>query len=199
MDKGRTEIRKGTCPVCNIVGCHVRVHIQDGEVAKVTRDPKSPMGQNPCARLVAAVDYHYHPERLNYPLKRAGERGDDNWQRITWEQAMDEIAQKLDSIRARFGPEAVVALGGGNPHPGDHAAWRWCNLWGTPNFFWQGKNCGEAEFLAESAIYGYITTLFNPVPGATKCLMVWGHNPWESFQNAWPNYLEAKKQGAKME
>ena len=88
---------------------------------KLTRDPKSPLGQNPCARLVAAVDYHYHPERLNYPLKRAGERGDGNWQRISWEQAMDEIAQKLDSIRARFGPEAVVALGGGNPHPGDPA------------------------------------------------------------------------------
>jgi len=198
MEKGRTEIKRGTCPVCNIVGCHVRVHIRDGEVVKITGDPKSPLGQNPCARLVAAVDYHYHPERLNYPLKRAGERGDGNWQRISWEQAMDEIAQKLDSIRARFGPEAVVALGGGNPHPGDPAAWRWCNLWGTPNFFWQGKNCGEAEFLAESAIYGYITTLFNPVPGTTKCLMVWGHNPWESFQNWWPNYLEAKKMGAKM-
>ena len=69
---------------------------------------------------------------------------------------------------------------------------------GTPNFFWQGKNCGEAEFIAESAIYGYITTLFNPVPGVTKCLMVWGHNPWASFQNMWPQYLEAKKRGAKM-
>ena len=48
-------------------------------------------------------------------MKRDGERGEGNWQQITWERAMDEIAQKLDSIRARFGPEAVAALGGGNP------------------------------------------------------------------------------------
>lgn len=200
MRKGGTEVKKGTCPVCNYGGCHVRVYIQNGKIAKITGDPESPMGKL-CERGSAAVDYHYHPDRLNYPLKRIGRKGEGKWEQISWEQAMDEIAQKLDNIRAKFGPEAVAALGGGNPSYGDTAAWRWCNLWGTPNYFWQGKNCGQPEFLAECAIYGYLTAsslVSFPVPGITKCTLVWGYNPWASNQKGWQNFLDAKKAGMKL-
>ncbi len=52
----------------------------------------------------------------------------------------------------------AVLVPGGSPHgPGDPASWKWCNLWGTPNFFHLGKNCGEAEFPVECAMYGYDT------------------------------------------
>ena len=199
MEKGKTEVKKGTCPVCNAGGCHVRVYIQDGEIVKVTRDPDSPLG-NLCEKAIAAVDIHYHPDRLNYPLKRFGERGEGKWERITWEQAMEEIAQKLDGIRTRLGPEAVAVLGGSSLNHADPAAWRWCNLWGTPNYFWQGKNCGEAEFLAECAIYGYATgtNLTYPLPSITKCALIWGHNPWASLQQRWQTYVEAKRTGTKL-
>jgi anaerobic selenocysteine-containing dehydrogenase len=199
-EKGAVEIKKGTCPVCNAGGCHVKVHIIDKKIVKITGDPKSPVGKL-CERASAAVDYHGHPERLNYPLKRIGERGEGRWERISWEQAMDEIAQRLDRIRTEFGPEAVAALGGGNGSHGDPAAWRWCNLWGTPNYFWQGKNCGQSEFLAECAIYGYPTGSINfslPVPGITKCALVWGINPWASTQPNWEIFLDAKKMGMKL-
>jgi len=198
MKENKTEVRKGTCPVCNL-GCHVRVHIENGEIVKVSGDSDSPKGRL-CERAVAAVDYHHHPNRLNYPLKRVGERGEGKWEQISWEQAMNEIARKLDSIRARFGPEAVAALGGGNSNTGDPAAWRWCNLWGTPNYFWQGKNCGEAELIAECAIYGYIACMrVAPAPGVTRCAIMWGRNPWASRANTlWPIYMEAKKKGSKL-
>ncbi len=199
MSDDKTEVKRSTCPVCNR-GCHVRAYIQNGELVKVTGDPDSPQGKNLCDRVVAAVDSHYHPSRLNYPLKRCGERGEGKWQRITWEQAMDEIAQKLEDIKVGFGPEAVAELGGANLSHADPAAWRWCNLWGTPNYFYQGKNCGEAEFLAECAIYGYPTgaVLTYPVPSITKCAIIWGHNPWASRATGWQACLEAKRTGTKL-
>ena len=167
---------------------------------RITGDPSSPRGTHLCERSIAGVDFHYHPDRVNYPLKRIGERGEGKWERISWEKATDEIAQKLDAIRSRFGPEALAVLGGGNSSLANALFVRWCNLWGTPNYFWQGKNCGEAEFLAESAIYGYVASIGNPpIPGITKCTIVWGENTWASRQEStWLNYMPAKKTGMKL-
>ena len=196
--KGRMEIRKGVCPCCEI-GCHTNVHIRDGKIAKITADTSSPRGKHPCERFVAALDFHYSTDRVNYPLKRVGKRGEGKWEQISWDRAINEIAEKLNSIRAKLGPEVVAVLGGGNTELGVALFQRWCNLWGTPNYFWQGRNCGEAEFLAEFAIYGYATANLAPVPGITKCSIVWGLNPWASWANsAWLSYVPAKKAGMKL-
>jgi thiosulfate reductase/polysulfide reductase chain A len=197
--KERMEIRKGTCPTCGR-GCHTKVHIHGGKIVRITGDPSSPRGKHLCERSIAGVDFHYHPDRVNYPLKRIGERSEGKWERISWEKAIDEIVQKLEGIRSRFGPEAVAVLGGGNSSLANALFVRWCNLWGTPNYFWQGKNCGEAEFLAESAIYGYVASIGNPpIPGITKCTIVWGENTWASRQEStWLNYMPAKKTGMKL-
>ena len=81
-------------------------------------------------------------------MKRVGKRGEGKWERISWDQALDEIAEKLAEIRDRHGPEAVQTMGGSYKGAGDSSCWRWSNLWGTPNILYQGKNCGEAELLA---------------------------------------------------
>ena len=197
---GDAEIRRGVCPVCG-VGCHAKVHIKAGKIIRITGDPDSPKGKRPCERLIAAVDFHYHPERVNYPLKRIDKRGEGRWKRISWDQAIEEIAEKLDGIRAKFGPEALSVLAGGHGSVGEALFQRWCNLWGTPNYFWQGKNCGEAEFLAESAIYGYVasSSAAEPVPGITKCALMWGLNAWASRSNqSWVTYPPAKEAGMKL-
>jgi len=199
-EQASAEVRKGTCPVCGI-GCHVNAHISGGRITKIEPDPDSRKNRNLCERSAITVEYHHHPKRLNYPLKRTGNRGAASWQRISWEQAMDEIAAILDKIRERYGPEAVLVLGGSPHGPADPAAWKWCNLWGTPNFFHLGKNCGEAEFLAECAIYGYDTTAgwtegINPE--ITKTAILWGANPSESSPRAWRAWLRGKNGGTKL-
>ena len=88
--------RKGTCPVCGTF-CHIVTHLEDGKVVKVESDNESVMGHL-CIRGVNGVEYHDHPKRLNYPLKRTGARGEAKWAQISWEQAMDEIAAKLENI-----------------------------------------------------------------------------------------------------
>jgi anaerobic selenocysteine-containing dehydrogenase len=196
----KAEIKKGTCPVCGI-GCHVNAHITGGKITRVEPDPESFMNRRLCERAAAAVDYHHHPQRLNHPLKRAGGRGAGKWERISWEQAIDEIAGKLSEIHDSYGLEAVAVLGGSPHGPGDAAAWKWCNLWGTPNFFHLGKNCGEAEFLAECAMYGY-DTLAGWVEGLnpekTAVAVMWGANLSESSPRLWNTWRRARSEGTKI-
>ncbi len=194
-----TVTRKGACPVCGIE-CHILAHIKDGKVVKVEKDTGSLMG-NVCLRGGCAVDYHYHPKRLNHALRRVGARGEGKWEHISWEQAMDEIAAKLAGIRDRYGPEAVGALGGYTHDPADAAAWKWCNLWGTPNFFHLGKNCGEAEYPVECAMYGYDTTQSWATfldPNKTKVLILWGSNLSVSIPPLWEIYKFSQSGGMKI-
>ena len=194
-----TVTRKGTCPVCGSA-CFIKAHLTGGKITKVEPDQESLFGHL-CERGANAINYHYHPKRLNHPLKRTGARGEAKWQRIGWDQAMDEIAGKLDAIRTRYGPEAVLVLGGSPHGPGDPAAWKWCNLWGTPNFFHLGKNCGEAEYPIEVAMYGHDTTgswaTFLDAQ-KTGALIIWGANMSQSETRIWAGYQWAKSQGMKM-
>ena len=108
-------------------------------------------------------------------MKRTGKRGEGKWERISWDQALEEIVDKLAAIRDKHGPEAVQTMGGSYKGAGDSSCWRWSNLWGTPNILYQGKNCGEAELLCEWAVYGDQTCIGNAaIPGVTKSLILWG-------------------------
>ena len=65
-----------------------------------------------CRRGQLILEHLYHPDRLNYPLKRAGRRGEGKWQQIAWEQAMDQIAEKLAGLRDRYGAETLASSRG---------------------------------------------------------------------------------------
>jgi anaerobic selenocysteine-containing dehydrogenase len=127
-------------------------------------------------------------------LKRAGRRGEGRWDRIGWDQAMDEIAGKLSDIREREGPEALATLGG-TSHWRDWATWRFISQWGTPNFINQGRNCGAGAVIAETAMYGWDTISSTFVPGVTKCVVMWGANHAESSPMGWPDLRNAVKAG----
>ncbi|MBP1689126.1 MAG: molybdopterin-binding oxidoreductase [Deltaproteobacteria bacterium] len=192
------EIKRGTCPICGM-GCFTETQLRDGIPVKVKPDRASPHPAD-CPRAGQALDYHDHAERVNFPLKRVGGRGQGKWQRISWDQALEEIAGKLATVRDQDGPEAVAMLGGSFKGPGDAAAWRFANLFGTPNRMHLGKNCGEAEFLSEWAVYGEIGAPgMLPVAGVTKCAILWGVNPPASWSGHTLTMLQAaRRQGTKL-
>ena len=195
----QTVVKTTCCNTCSFQ-CGVKVHVRDGEVLKIEGDRDNPLGKGRmCVKARASIDFHNHPQRLNFPLKRTGARGANEWVRVSWEQAMDEIAETIAKIELEYGPEAVAFLGGGAGHePGDWAAWRWSNLFGTPNIHNQGKNCAEAEFLTECATYGYHTFAL-PEANVTKCVVVWGSNPSASSPIlSWHKILEARASGCKV-
>jgi anaerobic selenocysteine-containing dehydrogenase len=74
------------------------LHIENDRVVKETGDPDHPLTRGAiCERGRLMADHVHHPQRLNYPLKRAGEKGGGQWQKLTWDQALDEVAEKLST------------------------------------------------------------------------------------------------------
>ena len=192
--RGRLEfggkVRRTLCGFCP-AHCGMLVEVQDGEPVRFLGDPKHPANDGKlCIKAGATLEIHEHPDRANHVLKRVGERGEGRWERIDWEQAMDEIASKLADIREREGPEALATLGG-SMHSRDWAGWRFISQWGTPNFINLGRNCGAGSVVTESAMYGWDTVISYFVPGVTKCVLMWGANFPESNPMGWPPLREA--------
>ena len=94
-----TEKVPGMCQLCSTV-CGTIAHVKDGRVIKIDGNPKDPNSRGKlCARGQAGLNHQYHPERLLYPLKRVGPRGAGRWRRISWDEAYDELAQRLNDCR----------------------------------------------------------------------------------------------------
>ena len=76
-------------------GCGVKLHVKNGRLVKVEGDENHPWNQGRlCPRVLALTQYVYHPDRLLYPIKRAGERGEGKWTRISWDEALTFISDK---------------------------------------------------------------------------------------------------------
>ncbi|MCA8953913.1 MAG: molybdopterin-dependent oxidoreductase [Planctomycetes bacterium] len=90
----------GMCQLCSTV-CGITGHVKDGRIIKVDGNPNDPNSRGKlCARGQAALNHQYHPERLLYPLRRVGKRGEGKWKRITWDEAYDEIASRIRKVHA---------------------------------------------------------------------------------------------------
>jgi len=196
------EIKRAACYQC-WWQCGVKVHVKDKtDIIKMEGDKDNALGGRGrlCVKNSAAIDFHQSPNRLNYPMKRVGKRGEYKWQRLSWDQALDEIADKLSAIKKAYGPEALAIIGGTQHGVADWASWRFANMFGTPNIFHQGKNCGEAEFLAMCLVYGYTTRSMGggARAGLTKCIINWGANLAESGHLGFANIIRTKEKGAKL-
>ncbi len=90
-------------------GCGCQIYVEDGKVTRVEGNPNHPFNQGRlCAKGLAVPQYMYHPDRVKYPLKRVGERGEGKWERITWDEAYDTIEKRFKDIREKHGAESVI-------------------------------------------------------------------------------------------
>jgi thiosulfate reductase/polysulfide reductase chain A len=114
------EIKRSICFWCN-QRCRVFVQVKDNHLVEVKEQTEAPAGIfskfwgtaiRGCPRRPAAKEIFYHPSRLNYPLKRKGDRGSGTWERISWDQAMGEIADRLAILKARYGAETLTTSRG---------------------------------------------------------------------------------------
>ncbi|TAK31111.1 MAG: DUF664 domain-containing protein [Chloroflexota bacterium] len=197
-EQADSTIKRSFCTLCP-QHCGVLVKVENGRPVSVQGDPQSPIGGGTlCVKGRRAIEVFDHPARVNYPLKRVGPRGSMQWERIEWEQALDEIAAKLASLRDTHGPETLATLGGTHKSPGDWSSWRFCNLFGTPNFINQGRNCGVGHIVTETCVYGYDTMYAATRPDRTKLTLIWGSNPAESGTTLTQRLAEGRKQGMKV-
>jgi anaerobic selenocysteine-containing dehydrogenase len=141
------------------------------------------------------LDHVYHPDRINYPLKRKGERGAGQWERLTWDQALDEVAAKLHALREEYGAE-TLAFTHGTKRTYHWDERRFHNLFGTPNICGANNVCMCPSQAVEYATYGGFT--WGDVMN-TKCVVLWGHAPSQSNPILlYPMILQAKKNGAQL-
>jgi len=102
-------------PGCHPTGCGVKLYTnKDGELVKIEGDENHPITNGRlCVRCLTLRDYVYHPDRIRYPMKRAREdRGKNKWERITWDEAYDLIAEKVEYYKENYGAESILIMGG---------------------------------------------------------------------------------------
>ena len=197
-----TQVKKTVCMWCHD-HCKVAVHIRDGQLIKVEEDEEHPRRAvlkptvRACPRARAAVEWFYHPDRLRYPLKRVGGKGEGKWQKIPWEQALDEIAQKLAEIKRDYGAEAI-ATSSGTYRTHDEYRRRFFNLLGSPNCIGQGHICWGVNNMVSAALTGMSCNAVTPRPGITRCMLLMGTNPRQAERGSWRVILDTKNSGAKL-
>ena len=171
---------RGYCALCT-AHCATITTVENGRVARLDPDPDHPNGGVMCIKGKAAPELLYHPERLNYPLKRTRPKGDPDpgWMRISWDEALSDIAAKLVAIRERHGPEAIaLAKGTGSGTSIDDAVrWlaRFLNVWGSPNWVSTTHVCNWHRDTGFSFTFG--SNLPTPDLAHSKTFLLWGHNP----------------------
>ncbi len=194
----RVEKKNAVCMWCR-GWCYVQATVKDGQLLTIEGDPEYPRKVYPpvkaCPRLRAASEWFYHPGRLHYPLKRAGDKGSGKWLQISWEQALDEIAGKLGEIRSKYGAEAV-GTSSGTARTHDEFRGRFFHLFGSPNYFGQANICfGPRSIVAES-IFGWFPNF--SVRPETKCILMLGLEPSVSRKPEFNIIRNARKSGAKL-
>ena len=171
-------------------GCGVLLYTDaNGKLVKVEGDPDNPFNQGRlCVRCLALPDVTYHPDRLLYPQKRVGERGEDKWERISWEEAYDTIVTRFNGYKKEFGPQSVVF----NQGTGRDVTWangRLCYGFGSPNSsdFQSGMACylprlsslyaTTGSFLVADCSQHFPDRYDDPRWTAPECIVIWGCNP----------------------
>ncbi len=101
-----TQVLKSTCVSCH-GGCGVLVTTENGVITYLEGDPDSPTKGTMCAKGLASLQNINHTNRLHYPLKRVGKRGEGKWERISWDEALDTISDKARHYIKKYGPNAV--------------------------------------------------------------------------------------------
>ncbi len=126
----------GGCRSCH-VNCGVTCTLVNGRLERVEgADPEHNGYPKVCLRAMAAPQFEYNPMRVRYPLKRAGKRGEGKWERISWDQAIEEVAHKIYDMSQEYGPETFVLPGRTGRHDMGWIAHRVARTIGTPNNYY---------------------------------------------------------------
>lgn len=184
------------CDMCNHVPkCGLKVYLRDGVITRLeTREnyPNDP----PCSKGLSIIQEQYHPARLKYPMKRTNPKGGEaQWTRISWDEAFDTIAKKLNEIKARDGAEKVLFMTG-DPKEMRPPLQRLALTFGSPNYGTESSTCARSAALSGMLLFG--TGNSGTMPTATtKTCMLWSQNPaWSAPYNMW-KFLDAKERGVR--
>lgn len=190
------EIRHTICTHCS-VGCGVLAEVQNGVWIGQEPDFDSPfnLGSH-CAKGACVRDHGLGERRVRYPMKLV----DGQWKRISWDQAIGEIGDKLLQIRDTSGPDAVFWCGSSKAsNEGAYLQRKFAAFWGTNNCDHQARICHSTTVAGVANTWGYgaMTNSYNDMHNSKAMLFV-GSNAAEAHPVAMQHIMRAKENGAHM-
>lgn len=191
-----THVR-ATCPHDCPDTCALLVKVENGVATEVKGDPEHPTTAGVlCTKVSRYIDRTYHPDRVLYPMRRVGRKGEGKFERISWDEALDEIAARLKPIAARD-PQAILP-------------YSYCGTMGlvqgesmSLRFFNQlGASLLDRTICATAGATGYRYTIGSSIGTDleefqnARLILIWGGNPIASNLHFWMRAQEAKRRGA---
>jgi anaerobic selenocysteine-containing dehydrogenase len=185
------------CRLCE-AGCGVRAHIEDGRLVKTEGLPEHPTSQGAlCPKGAAAPQIVHSAERLTKPLLRVGARGGGEWEEISWERALEHVAERLDRLREEHGAESLALFRGQAADWGApwHYALRFTFAFGSPNTSAPSHVCYFPRLVAENVTYGNVIA---PDYRQTAAVVEWGAGRPDTHLPFWRMLRGALRRGAKL-
>lgn len=183
--------------------CLLRVHVRDGVVVRIETDGGTESQLRACLRCRAYRQRLYDPDRLKFPMKRVGERGEGKFERISWDEAIDTVAKEFIRVRDTYEPSATFFLGGGGDNMQLHRARLIEGIFSKAGGFtaWWGVHSFEGGLYADMATYGTTNSgsgyddLLN-----SRLIIMWGWNPAVTIHECNTNWhlVRAKESGARI-
>jgi len=157
-DAEADRVEPGGCNIC-FNCCSTKFHFRGKELVKITGNDDDPLLQGRvCPKSQLTLQLYRSPHRLLYPQKRVGERGEGRFERISWEQALDEIAERLKKMGESHGREALALFIGTRTGMLDYLGYTrlFAQLWGTPNHEGTDPFCASGKNVAYELTQGRI-------------------------------------------
>lgn len=184
------------CPDC----CSLLVTIEDGKARRLQGDPAHPITQGfLCAKVTRYLEREYHPDRLLYPMKRTGTKGEGRFTRIGWEEALHHIAQNLSRVSTTYGPESILPYS----YAGTMGLLNGAGM--DRRFFHRlGASRLDRTICSAAGMAGMTEALgvrYSTEPEQfrhSRLILAWGANIHGTNIHLWPFLQEARRNGARL-
>jgi formate dehydrogenase major subunit len=191
-----TEVKHTVCSHCS-VGCSVEAVVSNGVWIRQEAAFDSPINMGAhCAKGASVREHGYGESRLRYPMKLVNGK----YERISWDQAINEIGDRLLKLREQSGPDALMVIGSSkHNNEQSYLLRKWVSLWGSNNCDHQARICHSTTVAGVAQTYGYgaMTNSFNDLHYSKAVLFI-GSNPAEAHPISMLHFLHAKELGARM-
>ncbi len=172
------QVYLGACRSNCHCGCPIDVRVRDGKIVRTSAHPMPDARfSRICSKGLTNLYRTYSEQRVQYPMKRAGERGEDKWERISWDQAIEEIAGKIKQVQTESGPTAFAMMFDGSGNYGIASGTN------SPSYSYRFLNATGATGIIEDVDRGMIP-MYGPVIPFSKFYELldqktWNGEPWD--------------------
>src|SRR5258708_25097773 len=193
------EVVRAACPHDCPDTCGMLVTVEDGVATRIQGDPSMPFTDGTlCTKVAYYLERTYSPDRLLYPMRRAGPKGKGQFERITWDEALDEIAARLKALAAE-NAETILPCS----YAGTMGMVQYSSM--DRRFFHKlGASLLDRTLCSTAGKFALKATRGGPVGldperfDESKLIVLWGSNPIVSNLHLWSRVQEAKRRGAKV-